>query len=210
MVIIYLQTLPETNPQSTVSQCATANVFAQNAVKDLIMERFDHASTGAIAPAPSSPLQPSPKAHTNGEAKKVKTETKVKKEAARSNDDDDGAPPKKKRKQGIREDSDADADAKLAAKLQAEENRRSRATRGGGAKRKAPVKKRAPKKKSSDKVKAEDDSDIELGSDGEVKQKVRKGGFHKQYNLSAPLAELVGSVTVSILFHLWLSREVLD
>ena len=115
------------------------------------------------------------------------------------NDDDNGTPPKKKRKQNksVKDEGEQDADAKLAAKLQAEENGRSRATRGGGTKRKVPTKKRAPKKKSSDKVKAEDDSDIELGSDGEVKEKVKKGGFHKQYNLSAPLADLVGEVTVS-------------
>lgn len=173
------------------------------------MERFDLASAGGSAPTASSPLQHSPKAHTNGvsqsNSKRIKTETKVKKEVSKSDgrlddDDDDGAPPKKKRKQnkGVKDEGEGDADAKLAAKLQAEENSRSRATRGGGAKKKAPSKKRAPKKKSSDKVKAEDDSDIELGSDGEIKEKVRKGGFHKQYNLSAPLADLVGEVTVSI------------
>lgn len=190
----------------TNSLRAIANESAQDAVKALIMERFDHASAGGSVPAPSSHPQHPPKAHTNGvsQSKKIKTETKVKKETSRSDgtpddDDDDGAPPKKKRKQnkGVKEEGEADADAKLAAKLQAEENSRSRATRGGGAKKKAPTKKRAPKKKSSDKVKAEDDSDIELGSDGEIKEKVKKGGFHKQYNLSAPLADLVGEVTVS-------------
>jgi predicted transcriptional regulator len=36
-----------------------------------------------------------------------------------------------------------------------------------------------------------------VGSDGEVKEKVKKGGFHKLYHLSAPLADLVGEPTVS-------------
>jgi len=55
-----------------------------------------------------------------------------------------------------------------------------------------------PRKKSEKKVKAEDDSEIEeVGSDGEVKVKPRKGGFHKEYHLSAPLADLVGESTLS-------------
>lgn len=75
----------------------------------------------------------------------------------------------------------------------------ARPTRGGSTKKKAPIKKKTPKKKSVDKVRAEDDSDLELNSDGEVKEKKeRKGGFHKQYYLSAPLAELVGETTVCL------------
>ena len=56
-----------------------------------------------------------------------------------------------------------------------------------------------PRKKSEKKVKAEDDSEVEVGSDGEVKEKVKKGGFHKLYHLSAPLADLVGEPSVSVL-----------
>lgn len=55
-----------------------------------------------------------------------------------------------------------------------------------------------PRKKSEKKIRAEDDSEVEVGSDGEVKEKVRKGGFHKLYHLSAPLADLVGEPTVSV------------
>jgi upstream activation factor subunit UAF30 len=70
-------------------------------------------------------------------------------------------------------------------------------------KKKTPIKKRVPKKKSTDKVRAEDDSDLELNSDGEVKEKKeKKGGFHKQYYLSAPLAELVGATAVCSISHL--------
>jgi len=92
-------------------------------------------------------------------------------------------------------------DAKLAAMLQAAENRSARATRGAGNKKVVKTK-RTPKKprKSASKVKAVDDSDVELGSDGEIKEKPKKGGFHKQYHLSAPLAELVGEPTVCLPF----------
>jgi hypothetical protein len=91
-------------------------------------------------------------------------------------------------------------DAKLAAMLQAQENSRARSTRGGNKKVTKKVTKK-PRKKSEKKVKADDDSELEVGSDGEVKEKVKKGGFHKLYHLSAPLADLVGEPTVSFLLH---------
>jgi hypothetical protein len=102
----------------------------------------------------------------------------VKKEAKSEGtpDDSDGgnAPPKKKQKR-----SSADSDAKLAAMLQAQENSRGRSTRGAVNKKlvraKATPKK---KKKSAAKIKTTDDSDMELNSDGEKKEVVRKGGFH--------------------------------
>lgn len=84
----------------------------------------------------------------------------------------EAATPKKKRKR-----SPVDDDAAFAAKLQAEENGRSRSTRAGGPKKTAPVKKRkTPKKKTADRIDAADDSDLE----GEpVEKKVnRSGGFH--------------------------------
>lgn len=114
-----------------------------------------------------------------------------------SESDEDEAPPKKK----VKKEKGAVDDAKLAAMLQAQENRTGRATRGAGNKKVVKTK-RTPKKprKSASKVKAADDSDVELGSDGEVKEKPKKGGFHKQYHLSAPLADLVGEPTVCDLF----------
>lgn len=84
----------------------------------------------------------------------------------------DSPPPKKKKK------VERDSDAAYAAKLQAQENARTRMTRGGGLKA-PPVKKnkKTPKKKTSAKVRADDDSEIDgSGSDG--KEKVRTGGFH--------------------------------
>lgn len=160
-------------------------------MQELILERFDAANEAAATP----PTSTEPNGHSSPPpAKKAKKETKVKKEESDENDDEDGPSPKKKRKK----DKGEMDDAELAAMLQAQENGRSRATRGGGMKRKAPVKKRAPKKKSADKIKADEDSELELNSDGEVKEKPKKGGFHKQYHLSAPLAELVGEPTVSL------------
>ena len=57
--------------------------------------------------------------------------------------------------------------------LQAQENSRARSTRGGGSKKANKVAKKPRKKreKSAKKIKADDDSEVELGSDGEVKQK---------------------------------------
>ena len=84
----------------------------------------------------------------------------------------DSPRPKKKKK------TERDSDAAYAAKLQAQENARTRSTRGGGPKAPpAKKKKMTPKKKTSAKVKAEDDSDID-GSESDGKGKVRSGGFH--------------------------------
>jgi len=167
------------------------------AVKVLIMERFDAVSSSSVALPPSSAPEP----QTNGHSSPIKAKPKVKSEtpqASTPDEDEDSdvvSPPKKKRKQA----KPVDEDAKLAAMLQAQENSRARPTRGGNDKKRA-IKKavtKKPKKKSADKVKKDDDSDLELDSDGEVKEKVKKGGFHKQYHLSAPLADLVGEPTLS-------------
>jgi upstream activation factor subunit UAF30 len=190
----------------------------QDAVQKLILERFDHANNAA-AEAEDAPLPTTESAPlaTNGHVKaELPSHARVKNEStppssraistpsasasasiAKSepeSDSDSIAPPKKKRKQPSKQDSDA----KLAAMLQAQENSRvSRSTRGAGNKKVVKKTPKKPRKKSEKKVKAEDDSDIEVGSDGEVKEKVKKGGFHKLYHLSAPLADLVGEPTVS-------------
>jgi hypothetical protein len=186
------------------------------------MERFDKASSADAAPASEPTPQATPISHTNGHsspihantitiepATRVKVEKPIKSEtpvstpssASLESDSDLDSPPKK----NIKRTPKPMDDAQLAAMLQAQENSRTRATRGGGTKRKTVVKKaKRPKKKSADKVKADDDSDLELDSQGEVKEKVRKGGFHKQYHLSAPLADLVGESMVRfLLFFYW-------
>jgi hypothetical protein len=83
--------------------------------------------------------------------------------------------PRKKRKE-------EDSDAKLAALLQAEENSRARSTRG--VTKKPTVVRKKPVKKTPAKVKTDDGSDVELNSDGEKKEVVRKGGFHVRYLIS--------------------------
>lgn len=174
----------------------------QAAITELINNRFDHVQSGVAEPIPSTE---SPA--TNG-YKPAKKEGAVKQESTPpssraasspppktepdSEEEEEASPPKKKRKQGKEAD-----DAKLAAKLQAEFNQTARATRGGNKKvtKKVPKK---PRKKSEKKIKADDDSGLEeVGSDGEVKEKPKKGGFHKQYYLSHPLVELVGETKVS-------------
>ncbi|CAF9935269.1 hypothetical protein IMSHALPRED_010167 [Imshaugia aleurites] len=88
-------------------------------------------------------------------------------------------PPKKKKK------VERDSDAAYAAKLQAQENARTRSTRGGGPKAPLVKKKKSPKKKTPAKVKAEDDSDVD-GSGSDVKEKVRS-----ELMLSPPLSALL-------------------
>ena len=77
--------------------------------------------------------------------------------------------------------------------LQAQENSRARPTRAGVPKKKknaSVVKKKTPRKKSEKKIKADDDSELEVGSDGEVKEKVKKGGFHvRVYCILSPASE---------------------
>ncbi|KAI9640902.1 hypothetical protein NHQ30_010743 [Ciborinia camelliae] len=157
----------------------------KDAVKALILERFDEVSKHTRGVSASPPA-------TNGHVKNeyVKDE-ESQNPLKRESDASDGDEKPKKRKK-------PDNDAKLAALLQAQENSKTRSTRGGGTKRSAGVKKSAPKKKkSSAKVKVADDSDMELGPDGEPKEVVKKGGFHKQYHLSTALADLVGEPTLS-------------
>lgn len=111
--------------------------------------------------------------------------------------------PSKKRSSSMVEDEDA----RLARELQAQENQlaRGRQTRGGHSKPKAkPAKKK--KAKSSAKIKAGDDSDLDTEDSGTPKKRKAGGGFMKEFNLSYPLQELVGSERVCahlLLLQLW-------
>jgi upstream activation factor subunit UAF30 len=116
---------------------ASANTRSlQNAVKELIMERFDRAHNNPSVPAStaSSTLQTNgySSAHNNSNPKpkkEARAESKVKLETPASStpggdygdDSDTVSPPKKKRKHA--ESSEELDDAKLAAMLQAQENR---------------------------------------------------------------------------------------
>lgn len=107
-------------------------------------------------------------------------------------------PAKKKQR---REAPAEDADAKLAAELQAQENllARSRTTRGSGGGSKVVKKSKAPRKKRTKKVKRDDESDAEGSEDSGTPKRKSGGGFQKPFNLSYALAELCGEPRVSLL-----------
>ena len=122
---------------------------------------------------------------TEPESPPTHSRNSVKREAEEDEYEVSAAPaspsPKKKRKLGHLDD-----DAAFAAKLQAEENSRARATRGGVNKKPTSAKKKKPpKKKTTDRIRAEDDSDLD-GSGSEVHEKKvnRNGGFHVSASLS--------------------------
>lgn len=152
----------------------------QNAIKELIEARFDAIS--AVKPEPpTSDHEPShnKRPATNGTS---------------DIGSDPSASPEPARKKAKRSSSVEDSDARLAAQLQAQENRlaRGRSTRGGGEKK--VTKKKAPRKKSAKKVGADDDSDLD-GSEAPVKRKAG-GGFQKPFNLSPALQALCGETQV--------------
>ena len=167
-------------------------MLVQNAIKELIMTRFDkfvaeqstspvtngHSTT--VKPERTDPIQQvSPPPSKEGQKRKSESDPD---EDEKLSDIPNSPPPKKKRKA----EPAVDEDAAFAAKLQAEENSRARPTRGGVNrksvavnKKKKKKKKKTPKKKTSDKVKAEDDSDLEGSCSEDQEKKVnRSGGFH--------------------------------
>ncbi|KAF2176677.1 SWIB-domain-containing protein [Zopfia rhizophila CBS 207.26] len=178
-------------------------------VTALIMARFDkfnnerNGAPEATEPEPTEPIPTVEAPTTNGVKATTNDSSEISSPKKRTPDDEsalselDQSPPKKKQKKtkSIEED-----DAAFAARLQAEENLRSRArsTRGGNTKKKAPLpKKKKEKKKSSTKVKDDDDSDIGSGSGAEKKEVKRTGGFHKPMTLSPALSELLGETALS-------------
>ncbi|EKD13590.1 uncharacterized protein L3040_009000 [Drepanopeziza brunnea f. sp. 'multigermtubi'] len=164
-------------------------------VSALILRRFDHfeALTKSSPPPAATPTGAIKSEAVKHESTSPRSSRSPKSEPR--SDSEDAPPPKKKRKQAAA--GGQNDDAKLAARLQAQENRSTRATRGGAAAKKVVKKAKKPRKKSEKKIAKEDDSELEIGSDGEVKEKPKKGGFHKQYSLSAPLANVIGEPTLS-------------
>ncbi|KAL7942739.1 SWIB/MDM2 domain-containing protein [Trichoderma barbatum] len=153
----------------------------KDAIKKLIEERFDAVSGADQGDAP--PDVPSNKrSATNGT----------------SDHDDPSASPEPAKKKTKRSSSTEDADARLAAQLQAQENRmaRSRTTRGGGDKARLVKKKKAPRKKSAKKVGDDDDSEVDASGDSAPKRKAG-GGFQKPFILSPTLSELCGETQLS-------------
>lgn len=173
--------------RSVVAVCEVgwSDRILQDAIKALIMARFDKFTAKGAAHTNGHTT------NTNGEVSRSTTPKQESKppvskkrppeESEDLSDVRDSPAPKKKKK------IDHDSDAAFAAKLQAQENARMRATRGGGPKKTGPVKKKTPKKKTSAKVKAEDDSDLD-GSGSEIKERKvnRNSGFHVRQYLPLP------------------------
>ena len=117
-------------------------------------------------------------------------------------------PVKKKRRL---EKSIEDKDAKLAAKLQAQENSlaRRRTTRGASSNSRtnSTTKKSTTKRKqkSDKRVRAEDDSDIPTDGESAPAKRKPSGGFQKPVNLSPALAEVCGASQVSPFYYLFFS-----
>lgn len=148
----------------------------KDAIKELIMERFDKKQNETVTTAP----EPAPT--RNGAHHDADDDTSPRKRKAGSGNEEsdmsdlaDSPPPKKVKKKVKPE---AESDEAFARNLQAQINGEKRATRGGGATKKKPAAKQAkkPKKKSSSKISAADDSDLASGS--EKPEKEKKGGFH--------------------------------
>ena len=148
------------------------------------MERFDlfnaRQQNGNHVPVQSVEKQ-EPTPTTNGYHDVVKPEprspptsaspTKRDADSSEMSELADQAPSAKKRKTKVEDD------AALAARLQAEEERMARPTRGGTSRKAAPTKKKTPKKKqkTSARVGASDDSDIDSS---ESPKPQRNTGFH--------------------------------
>lgn len=151
----------------------------QEAIKRLIEARFDAVSGADVEDVP----EPSPHKRSNGVSAYDETDPSASPE-----------PAKKKAKRGSPSE---DADARLAAQLQAQENSlaRGRTTRGGGDR--AVKKRKAPRKKSSKKVRDDDDSDVNGSGESGVKKRKAGGGFQKPFNLSSTLSDICGETQVS-------------
>ncbi|KAJ5705327.1 hypothetical protein N7536_001016 [Penicillium majusculum] len=170
----------------------------KSTIKQLIMERFDrYAEQNGVGGSPDETAPSNDQRDGDSASAAVPSpppsSSPVKRQASSdaTSEPASASPPAKKHKAN----TDTDADAVFAAKLQAEENSRARPTRGGNTRRAVPVKKKS-KAKTSKRVKAEDDSDI--GSGEEPKKEVnRNTGFHKPMNLSEPLSALLGEPTLS-------------
>ncbi|KAL2019328.1 hypothetical protein VTK56DRAFT_9708 [Thermocarpiscus australiensis] len=182
-----LQTVTRKNIRKGLEEAINRDLSDQkDAIKSLIEARFDAVSS-KVANS-SAAAEASPENEANGHPPSDADDTGIDGEIEVSI-----APARKKRKS---ESLSEDADARLAAELQAEENRlsRGRVTRGAGATKPKP-KPKAAKKKSAKRARSDDESDAD---DAEDKPKRKAGGgFQKPLNLSYPLAELCGESQLS-------------
>ncbi|KAK5659241.1 hypothetical protein OQA88_1333 [Cercophora sp. LCS_1] len=168
----------------------------KNAIKQLIEARFDAMANNPNDAMPTPPsvtaAEVSSKRKANGRASSVDGDAAVDGEINVS------LPPAAKKQK--RESSSEDADARLAAELQAQENRlsRGRVTRNANSGKPAKAKpKKKSAKKSEKKVGSDQDSDAEGDSEATGKKRKAGGGFQKPFNLSYPLQEVTGETQLS-------------
>lgn len=157
----------------------------QAAIKGLILERFDifnarqqpeqekvqeesrAAKPTSLVPTTNGYHAPPSKSPTPSKTSPVKREASVEPGSEMM----DQSPKKKKKSK----EPSVDADAAYAARLQAEEDKRTRPTRGGHSRKAAPVKKKTPKKKTAARIRGSDESDVESSS---VEKKPKNTGFN--------------------------------
>ncbi|KAK0391587.1 hypothetical protein NLU13_1087 [Sarocladium strictum] len=150
----------------------------KDAIKKLIEDRFDNIS-GVDTQTPAD----------------ASGNTGQKRSANGSSDykhSDPSASPEPVKKKVKRSASVEDADARLAAQLQAQEDSFARGRTTRGADKPRTTKKKAPRKKSAKKIAATDDSDVDASGDSAPPKRKAGGGFQKPFILSEPLAELCG------------------
>lgn len=161
----------------------------------MIEDRFDAISSNAAQTIPTPPPGPA-----GGESPEANGHAHSEEDADGDGEIKVSLPPAKKKQK--RESSSEDADARLAAELQAQENRLSRGPRTRGGSTAKPVKKakaKPAKKKSEKRVRSDDDSDVEDSEAPGTKKRKAGGGFQKPFNLSYPLAALLGENQVCYL-----------
>ena len=169
-------------------------------IKELILQRFDHfnslhdanvrtadkpisepASNGQAGSVPNG-KRSSPLTTASPEKRPLERET---------SDVAEISPLKKKRKSAT-----VDEDAAYAARLQAEEDKRARPTRGGNTRKSMPTKKKkkvSTKSKSAKKVGTVDDSELEGSGSGLDKKEVKRtGGFHVSYERNTLFLRTIG------------------
>ncbi|KAI1005152.1 hypothetical protein K3495_g3065 [Podosphaera aphanis] len=190
---------------------------SKEAIQGLIIERFDRAhnkptvddQVSESSTIESNNCDTKSKSKSKSKSNSNSNKNRVKREAHTDLNND--LPPKKKvRKETSTSSVPVEADdEKFAKVLQAQENRGTRALRAATQRKSKlkTVKKKKVDKKSDKKVKASDESDVQAESDVTKKgSEKKKGAFHKQYQLSVPLAELIGESELSrpqVVKNLW-------
>lgn len=156
-------------------------------VKELIMQRFDLYMSKKEEEEASTPsedaIPTTERVNGNGHYSRTQETTPSSVSSPARKREADSVLSEDMETKKRRPEYNVDADAEFAAKLQAEENKRARPTRGSTTRKAAPSKKKSKSKTTTKRVRAEDDSDLDSGSETGAKKEVnRSGGFHVSSN----------------------------